>query len=142
MKVYETRLDDGDAANLLRDVCRKTEPSSARLVGMAPALEDADEETFHRLVDVDREYVDVELELDGEASVDDVAALISGAMRVVVASDDTPLYVRYDDGTTFFAAEPSVAEPFDAEEARGADDRGVVREMQADAEADEALEDR
>ncbi len=140
MKVYEASVDDEDAALLLRRVAEATAPTEARLVGLAPVLEAADEDAFGRLVDADGGHVDTVISLD-EDVVDDVAALLPGAQRVVVAGD-TPVYVRYDDGTTFFRAPEDVADEFDAEVAESAGDRGVVRELEAEAEADEAMEDR
>ncbi len=140
MKLYETRLDDAEAAELLDTVAEDVEVGRARVVGLADALSAADAEALDRLLDVDREYVDEEIELeDGETSA--LASLLPGAMRVVLASPGGPVFVRYDDDTTFFVATPEVAERYGAEEASDAGDRGVVREMQADAEAYEALED-
>lgn len=141
MKVYEASLEDDEAKELLETVAEEVEPSRARLVGLADALSEADAEAFDGLLEVEREYVDEEIELD-DGDVSDLFSLLPGAMRVVIASPEGPVFVRYDDGTTFFVATPEVAERYGAEEATGAGDRGVVREMQADAEADEALEDR
>lgn len=141
MKIYEAELADDEAAEVLEAVAEAVEFSRARVVGLSDALSAADEEAFDRLLEPDREYVDTETALEaGDTS--DIVSLIPGAMRVVVSSQSGPAFVRYDDDTTFFVATPEVADTYDAEEASGAGDRGVVREMQADAEADEALEDR
>ncbi len=140
MKQYEAKLDDEDAAKLLHEVIEANMPTKARVVGLAPVLEAADEDAYERLVQDATGHVDIVISLDGD-DADDVEALLPGVQRLVVAADD-PVYVRYDDGTTFFRAQEDVAERFSAEEATDAGDRGVVRELEADAEADEAMEDR
>lgn len=141
MKLYEASLEDEEAAEVLEALAAEAEPSRARVVGLADALSRADPEAVDRLLDCDREYVDEEFGFE-DADVSELASLLPGAMRVVVSTSEGPAFVRYDDDTTFFLARAEVADRYGAEEASGAGDRGVVREMRTEAEADEALEDR